>query len=59
MAVPRRMISGARAIGALCRQLTLRHHSQSHVATWRISASVGREISGRWRIAAKLGRFEH
>jgi len=54
------MIKGASAIGALCRQATLRHHSQSQGAACRISVSVGGGVSGRcgmavgWRASAVL-----
>ena len=54
---PQRMINGASAIGSLCRQLTFLHHSQSHGAACGISASVGRDVSGRAGMNARLARF--
>ena len=51
------MINGARAIGPLCRQWTFRHQTQSHGAACRISASVGRGVSRRLGMAARLACF--
>jgi hypothetical protein len=46
-------------MGALCRQLTLRHQTQSQGAPRRISASVGRGVSRRSGMAARVARTGH
>ena len=56
---PHLMINGASAMGALCRHWQFRHQTQNQGAAWRIWASVGGGLSGRWRIHARLAWFVH
>jgi hypothetical protein len=53
------MMSGTSAIGALRRQWTLRHQTQSHGAACRIWASVGRGAFGRLGITPSLACIGH